>query len=144
MKKILTIILGIVGVLSIVFLAMIIAAGDEAIKLGESSGTVNIFMYVAYLVLFLTLAFVIVFSLKNIFTDSEKMKSTLKSVGIFALLGLICYFGFAKGVETELKDGDMLSAGGSQLLGSGLYLFYFLLAIAGGSMLFFAIKKMIK
>ena len=144
MKKILTIVLGIVGVLSIVFLAMIISAGDEAIKLGESSGTVNIFMYVAYLVLFLTLAFVVIFSLKNIFSNAETMKSTLKGVGIFALLALVCYFGFARGVETELKDGDMLSAGGSKLLGAGLYLFYFLLAIAGGSMLFFGIKKMIK
>ena len=144
MKKILTIVLGIVGVLSIVFLAMIISTGDEAIELGEASGSVNTFMYIAYLVLFLTLAFVIIFSLKNIFSNAEIMKSTLKSVGIFALLGLICYFGFAKGVETPLKDGDMLSEGGSKLLGAGLYLFYFLLAIAGGSMLFFGIKKMIK
>ena len=144
MKKVLTILLGIVGVLSIVFLAMIISTGDEAIKAGESSGTVNTFMYIGYLVLFLTLAFVVIFSLKNIFSDSETMKSTLKGVGIFALLAAICYFGFAKGVETPLKDGDMLSAGGSKLLGAGLYLFYALLLLAGGSMLFFGIKKMIK
>jgi hypothetical protein len=144
MKKILTILLAIVGVLSIVFLAMIISTGDEAIKAGESSGTVNTFMYVAYLVLFLTLAFVVVFSLKNIFSNSETLKSTLKGVGAFVVLAAICYFGFANGVETPLKDGDILPASGSKLLGAGLYLFYFLLAIAGGSMLFFGIKKMIK
>ena len=144
MKKILTILLAIVGVLSIVFLAMIISTGDEAIKAGESSGTVNTFMSVAYLVLFLTLALVVIFSLKNIFSNSDTLKSTLKGVGAFVLLAAISYFGFAKGVETPLKDGEMLSAGGSQLLGAGLYLFYFLLAIAGGSMLFFGIKKMIK
>ncbi len=144
MKKILTILLAIVGVLSIIFLAMIISTGDEAIKAGESSGTVNTFMYIGYLVLILTLAFVVIFSLKNIFSNSETLKSTLKGVGLFALLALISYFGFANGVETTLKDGDILSAGGSQLLGAGLYLFYFLLAIAGGSMLFFGIKKMIK
>ncbi|MCL6295318.1 hypothetical protein [Jejuia spongiicola] len=144
MKKILTILLAIVGVLSIIFLAMIISTGDDAIKAGESSGTVNTFMYIGYLVLILTLAFVVIFSLKNIFSNSETLKSTLKGVGVFALLALISYFGFANGVETELKDGDMLSAGGSQLLGAGLYLFYFLLAIAGGSMLFFGIKKMIR
>ncbi len=144
MKKILTILLAIVGVLSIVFLAMIISTGDEAIKAGESSSTVNTFMYIGYLVLILTLAFVVIFSLKNIFTNPETLKSTLKGVGAFAILAAICYFGFANGVETPLKDGDTLSAGGSKLLGSGLYLFYFLLAIAGGSMLFFGIKKMIK
>lgn len=144
MKKVLTIILGVVGVLSIVFLAIIISTGDEAIELGESSGAVNTFMYVAYLILFLTLALVVVFSLKNIFSDSDKLKSTLKAVGIFALIAIISYFGFANGEETVLKDGDLFSAGRSQLLGAGLYLFYFLLAIAGGSMLFFGIKKMVK
>jgi len=144
MKKVLTIILGLVGLLSIVFLAMIISTGDEAIELGEASTAVNTFMYIAYLVLFLTLAFVIVFSLKNIFSDSDKLKSTLKSVGIFALIAAICYFGFARGEETILKDGELFTAGGSKLLGAGLYLFYFLLAIAGGSMLFFGLKKLIK
>jgi len=144
MKKVLTIILGLVGVLSIVFLAMIISTGDEAIELGEAGTAVNTFMYIAYLVLFLTLAFVIVFSLKNIFSDSEKLKSTLKGLGIFALLGLVCYFGLANGVETPLKDGGTLSESGSKLLGAGLYLFYALILVAGGSMLFFGIKKMIK
>lgn len=144
MKKILTIVLGIVGLLSIVFLAMIISTGDEAIELGEASGSVNAFMYIAYLVLFLTLAFVVVFSLKNILTDSDKLKSTLKGVGLFVLLGAICYFGLATGEETTLKDGEIFSEGGSKLLGAGLYLFYALILVAGGSMLFFGIKKMIK
>lgn len=144
MKKILTIILALVGVLSIVFLAMIISTGDEAIKAGESGGTVNTFMYVAYLVFFLTLAFVVIFTLKNILTNSDTLKSTLKGVGLFAILALVCYFGLAEGVETPLKDGDTLSEGGSKLLGAGLYLFYALILVAGGSMLFFGIKKMIK
>ena len=144
MKKVLSIILGIIGVLSIVLLAMIISTGDKAIGLGEASGTVNTFMYIAYLVLFLPLAFVIIFSLKNILTDSDKLKSTLKAVGLFVLLAVICYFGLATGEETVLKDGDILSEGGSKLLGAGLYLFYALILTAGGSMLFFGLKKMIK
>lgn len=144
MKKVLTILLGLVGLLSIVFLAMIISTGDEAVKAGESSGTIDTFMYVAYIILGLTIAFVVIFSLKNIFSNKETLISTLKGVGFFAVLAAISYFGFAKGVETPLKDGDVLSAGGSQLLGAGLYLFYLLLGIAGLSMLFFGIKKMIK
>jgi len=144
MKKILTILLAVVGILSIVFLAMIISAGDEAVKAGESSGSVNTFMYIGYIVFFLTLAFVVIFSLKNIVSDSDKLKSTLKGLGIFALLSAICYFGLANGVETQLKDGETFSESGSKLLGAGLYLFYALILIAGGSMLFFGIKKMIK
>ncbi|GAB1855343.1 hypothetical protein MHTCC0001_01760 [Flavobacteriaceae bacterium MHTCC 0001] len=143
MKKLPAIVLAIIGVLSIVFLAMIISTGDEAIKNGEGESSVNYIMYVGYIILGLTLALVVIFSLKNIATNPATLKSTLRGIGVFALLAIICYFGLAKGVETPLKDGGTLSAGGSKLLGAGLYLFYFLIAIAGGSMLFFGIKKMI-
>ena len=123
---------------------MILAAGDEAIKQGESGGTVDSFMYIAYLILFLPLAFVVIFSLKNIATNPDTLKATVRSVGIFALLALICYFGLATGEATTLKDGGEFSESGSKLLGAGLYLFYALILIAGGSMLFYGIKKMIK
>ncbi|GGD19673.1 hypothetical protein [Hyunsoonleella pacifica] len=144
MKKILTIVLAIVGVLSIAFLAMIISAGDEAVKGGEASGSVDSIMFIAYIILGLIVAFVVIFSLKNILTNPDVLKSTLRSLGIFVLLAIICYFGLAKGVDTPLKDGGTLSASGSKLLGAGLYLFYALILIAGGSMLFYGIKKMIK
>ncbi len=144
MKKILTIVLAVVGILSIVFLAMIISTGDDAVKAGEAAGSVNSIMYIAYIILGLTLAFVVIFSLKNIATNPDTLKSTLKGVGAFAVLAAICYFGLANGVETPLKDGGTLSAGGSKLLGAGLYLFYALILVAGGSMLFYGIKKMIK
>ncbi|GAL66466.1 hypothetical protein [Jejuia pallidilutea] len=144
MKKILTIVLAIVGILSIAFLAMIISAGDDAVKAGDASSSVNSIMYIGYIILGLTLAFVVIFSLKNILTNPDTLKSTLRSLGLFALLAVICYFGLAKGVETPLKDGGTLSEGGSKLLGAGLYLFYFLIVIAGLSMLFYGVKKMIK
>lgn len=144
MRKILTIILAIVAVISIAFLAMIISTGDEAVKAGESSGTVDIFMFVAYAILLITLIFVVIFTLKAIFTNPETLKSTVKSVGAFLLLALICYFVFADGVETPMKDGETLSAGESRLIGAGLYLFYALIIIAGGLMLFTGVKKMIR
>lgn len=144
MKKILTIVLAVVGVLSIAFLAMIISAGDEAVKAGEASGSVDTIMFIAYIILGLVVLFVVLFSLKNILTNPDTLKSTLKSVGAFAVLAAICYFALANGVETPLKDGGTLSASGSKLLGAGLYLFYALILIAGGSMLFYGIKKMIK
>jgi len=72
------------------------------------------------------------------------LKSALMSVGAFVLLGLICYFVFAEGVETPLRDGKVLSIGDSKLVGAGLYMFYALAFIAVGTMLFTGIKKMIK
>ena len=143
MKKVLTIILALVGILSIVFLAMIISTGDEAVKVGEASGTVDSFMYLSYLILLLTLFFVVIFTLKGVFSNAAVLKSTLKSVGAFVILALICYF-MAEGVETPLKDGGSLSEGGSKLVGAGLYLFYLLILLAGGIMLLSGIKKMIK
>lgn len=143
-QKILTIIAGIVGVIAMFFLIRIIGVGDEAIKAGESGGTVNTFMYIAYAILAITLVLVVLFTLKNVFSNPATLKSTLMSVGAFALLALICYFAFAKGVETPLRDGKVLSAGDSKLVGAGLYMFYALAIIAVGTMLFTGIKKMIK
>lgn len=143
-QKLLTIIAGIVGVISIFFLIRIIGIGDEAIKAGESGGTVDTFMYMAYLVLAVTIIFVLLFTLKNIFSNSATLKSAITGVGAFLLLALICYFVFARGVETPLRDGEVLSAGGSKMVGTGLYMFYFLALIAVGLMLLSGVKKMIK
>ena len=100
-------------------------------------------MYLSYLILLLTLFFVVIFTLKGVFSNAAVLKSTLKSVGAFVILALICYF-MAEGVETPLKDGGSLSEGGSKLVGAGLYLFYLLILLAGGIMLLSGIKKMIK
>ncbi|MGB1308192.1 MAG: hypothetical protein ACPG6B_04730 [Oceanihabitans sp.] len=143
-QKIFTIIAGLVGVIAMFFLIRIIGVGDEAIKAGESSGVVDTFMYIAYAILALILVLVVLFTLKNIFTNAATLKSTLMGVGAFLLLGLICYFALAQGVETPLRDGEMLSVGESKMVGAGLWMFYLLTFIAVGTMLFTGIKKMIK
>ena len=49
----------------------------------------------------------------------------------------------AEGVETPMKDGEVLSASGSKLVGTGIYAFYFLAAIAVGMMALSGVKKLI-
>ena len=142
LQKILTIVAAVVGVISIILLGRIIGAGDEAIESGEAAGVVPPFMYVAYIVFFLALFFVVIFTLKNIATNPAVLKSTLRSVVVFGILAAIAYV-MAQGVETPMKDGEVLSAGGSKLVGAGLHLFYFLALIAIGAMLFTGVKKMI-
>ncbi len=144
LQKLLKIVAIVIGVISILFLGRILSAGDEAIKAGESSGIVNVFMYVSYAVLLIALLIVLSFTVLNLISNTSGFKNTLIGIGAFVVLSLFCYFGFANGVEAPLKDGDMLSANGSKLIGAGLYLFYFLALIAGGIMLGFGIKKMIK
>lgn len=130
--KILAIVLAIVGV---IFTAML-ATGNE--------GQIGSVLYVAYAVLGIVLASVVLFTVVNTFSNPANLKRTLTGVGAFALLALICYFVFAEGVETPLKEGGVLSAGESQLVGAALYLFYFLGAIAIGSMLMGGVKKIMK
>ncbi len=144
LQKLLKIVAIVTGVISIFFLGSILSAGDEAIKAGESSGTVNIFMYVSYAVLAIAVLIVLAFTILNLVSNTSGFKNTLIGIGAFVVLSLLCYFGFANGVESPLKDGNMLSENGSRLIGAGLYLFYFYELIAGGIMLGFGIKKMVK
>ena len=144
LQKLLKIVAIVIGVISIFFLGSIISTGDEAIKAGEASGTIDIFMNVSYAILGIAVLIVLVFTILNLVSNSAGLKNTLMGVGAFAVLSLLCYYGFANGVETTLKDGDILSESGSRLVGAGLYLFYFLALIAGVIMLGFGIKKMVK
>ncbi|AOR28565.1 hypothetical protein FORMB_15250 [Formosa sp. Hel1_33_131] len=144
LQKLLKIVAIVIGVISIFFLGSIISTGDEAIKAGESSGTIDIFMNVSYVILGIAVLIVLAFTVLNLVSNTAGLKNTLMGVGAFAVLFLLCYYGFANGVETTLKDGDLLSESGSRLVGAGLYLFYFLALIAGGIMLGFGIKKMVK
>ena len=144
LQKILKIVAIVIGVVSIFFLGSILSAGDEAIKAGESSGAVNVFMYVSYSILATAVLIVLAFTLMSLVSNTSGLKNTLIGIGAFVVLSFICYFGFANGVESTLKDGDILSANGSKLIGAALYLFYFLAFIAVGIMLGFGIKKMVK
>ena len=144
LQKLLKIVAVVIGVISVFFLGSIISTGDEAVKAGESSSTINTFMYVSYAILAIAVLIVLVFTITNLVSNTAGFKNTLMGVGAFVVLSLLCYFGFANGVDTPLKDGDILSANGSRLVGAGLYLFYFLAVIAGGIMLGFGIKKMVK
>ena len=141
LQKLLKIVAAVVGLLSIAFLVTIISKGDDVIKAGDGAASVGAFMYVAYFILAAAVVSVVFFTLSNLISNAASLKNTLIAIGAFTLLALICYFIFASGVETMLKDGTMLSVAQSKLVGAGLYLFYSLAFVAGGTMLFFGVKK---
>ena len=147
LQKILTIAAAVIGVISIFFLIRIVGAGDEEIKAAAEAGDtskISPIISIAYVIVGIALLLTLVFSLKNIFANKDSIKKTLGSLAVFALVALICYFALAKGVETPLRDGGVLTASQSQLVGAGLWMFYFLAAIAAGAMVFTGVKKMIK
>ena len=71
------------------------------------------------------------------------IKNTLITVGAFLAVVVVAYL-ISNGVETPMKDGEMLSASGSKWVGTGLYTFYFLAIIAIGTMIVTGAKKIFK
>jgi len=144
-QKLLTIILGILGIISMVFLAIIISTGDEAIKQGEGSGSVDTYMYLSYAILFLTIAFVLLFVIKGFF--SGNIKKTLMSVGAFLAVILISYI-LSSGTDLDLTPfndkGLGITEAISKNVGAGLIAFYILAFLAIASMIFSGFKKISK
>lgn len=141
-QKIISIIMGIVGALSAVFLFMIISTGDEAIKAGEASGAVNSFMYIAYAILALIAAIVLIFVIKGLFAGN--IKKTLLSVGAFLAIVVISY-AISSGTDLDLKPfiekGQDVTEATSKNVGAGLYAFYVLAILAIASMAYSGVKK---
>ena len=102
---------------------------------------IDYILFVAYLIMGLIVSCVAFYSFKNVIADKAALRSTLKTLGAFLILFLICYFVLARGEETPLRDGKMLSAAGSKLISAALFMFYSLILIASGSMLWFGIKS---
>ena len=102
---------------------------------------IDYMLFVAYLIMGLIVSSVAFYTFKNVIADKNALRSTLKTLGGFLILFLICYFVLARGEETPLRDGKMLSAAGSKLISAALFMFYSLILMASGSMLWFSVKN---
>ena len=144
-QTIVKIISAVFGLLGVVFLFRIIGVGDEEIKMAASMGdygVVSPLVSVAIAILFVTVAVTVIFSLINLASSPQKLKKSLLFIVCFiVVIGLA--FAISSGVETPLKDGEILSASGSRWVEAGIRMFYILAALAIGSMMFFAGKKFI-
>jgi len=85
----------------------------------------------------------LIFSLVGLTSDSKKLKKALISVGLFALV-IAIGFGMSTGVETPLKDGEVLSASGSRWVGAGLRIFYILAIVAIAAMGLSGVQRILK
>ena len=144
-QTIVKIISAVFGLLGVVFLFRIIGVGDEEIKMAASMGdygVVSPLVSVAIAILFVTIAITVVFSLINLASSPQKLKKALLFIVCFiVVIGLA--FAISSGVETPLKDGEILSASGSRWVEAGIRMFYILAVLAIGSMMFFGGKKLI-
>ena len=145
-QNIIKIVSGLLGVLGVIFLLRIMSLGDDQIKMDASMGdfsTVTPLISLALIILSIAVLVTVVFSMMNLASDSKKLKKALIASGLFVLVIAVGY-GLSDGVETPMKDGEVLSATGSRLVETGIVTFYMLTFIAFGSMFFAAIKKIIK
>lgn len=145
-QKIITYFSAFLGILGLVFLILIISKGDDAIEMSAMQGdygSVSLIILLAQLVLGLTVAITLFFSLKNLLSDKANLKKSLITFVAFLAVFLIAFL-LSSGEETPTKDGEFISAFEAKLVETGIRTFYFLTLIAIGSMLFSSVKKIIK
>ena len=134
------------GVLGVIFLGIVFASGDDSIKMDAASGNfaaITPIILLSQLILIIAVIVTLIFSLRGIAKDKAKMKNAAKSAGLFLAVILVAFL-LSNGVETPMRDGKVLSAMGSKLVGTGLRVFYILSIIAVGLMILPGIKNSIK
>ncbi len=134
------------GVLGLIFLAIVFASGDDSIKMAAASGNYGVItpiIILSQITLLIAVIVTLIFSLRGIAKDKSKMKNALKSAGLFLIVVVIAFV-LSNGVETPMRDGKVLSAMGSKLVGTGIRVFFILSIIAVGLMVFPGTKKIFK
>ena len=101
---------------------------------------IDMILYNAYVVLFIIVSSVLYFGIKNMIGNKSSLINTLKGIGSFLALFIVCFL-IASGEETLMREGKILSATSSKFIGAALFMFYSLIIIASGAMLFFRFKN---
>lgn len=137
LHKILKIVAFALAIIGAIFALMIIT-GDEDTAQGMSGNM----LYIAYVVLGIVLALVLIFVVKGLFAGN--IKKTLMTVGAFLAVIAISY-AMSSGTDLDLKPfndkGLDITEAKSKNVGAGLYAFYILAVLAIGSMLYGGVKK---
>ena len=146
LQNIVNIISALLGIVGVIFLLRIMGTGDEQIEIDATQGSYSLvtpIIELARIVLILTISVTLIFSLRGLFSNKEKLKKASISIGFFLLIIFISYMA-SSGVETPMKDGKILSESGSRWVGTGILVFYFLFILAIGLMFLSGLRKMFK
>ena len=118
----------------------ILAVVSVLVILSDTLIGIDILLTVAYLILFAIITSVLFYSFKAIATDKSSLNNTLKMVGSFFGLFILCFL-ISSGEETLMREGKVLSAFSSKLIGASIIMFYSLIFIASVAMLYFGVKN---
>ena len=128
----------VVAILSVIILGGLVAYDGEA----ADNTWITPIIFVSYIMLFVTIAIVLLFVFKNLFSNPSSLKRTLMSLGIFAAILLISFV-LANGDEVTANK-EVVSGSVSRWVGTGLNMFYALAIIALGAMGWTALSKIRK
>lgn len=150
LHKITKIVMALFAVIGAIIVGFIFGIDEEAMQTEmKLVGVENIeapmienIMLVAWIILGIILVIVLFYVLKGLFSGNAK--KTLVGVGAFLLVVAISYFAASGAEEVAMKDGEVLSANGSQWVSAGIYAFYILSVVAIGLMVFSGVKKLAK
>lgn len=137
MHKLVKIAAIILSVLSVIFLGLLMANSDA-----EDNSWVSPLIYISYFILAACIAVVLIFVLKNLFSNKDNLKRTLISVGLFLGVVLISYI-LADSSEVT-ANGEVFSSSTSKWVSTGLNVFYILGLAAIVSMVWTGFNKLIK
>ena len=126
----------VVAVLSLVFLALIMASSDA-----DNSSWITPLIYLSYVILFACVAIVLVYVFKNLFSNKETLKRTLITIGIFGGVLLLSYILADSSDVYNVKKELLVSGSTSKLVSTGLNMSYFLGLVSIGSLFFFMFKN---
>ncbi len=107
-----------------------------------TSSAINPLYYLTWIIVVMVLIATFITVVSALGKNPAGLKETLIGIVVFIVIVGIGY-AMADGVDTQLKDGGMLSASGSKWIGAGLYSFYILAFFAVGLMVVSGVKKLI-
>lgn len=137
MHKLVKIAAIIISVLSVIFLGLLMANSDA-----EDNSWISPLIYISYFILAACVVLVLLFVLKNLFSNKDNLKRTLIVVGLF--LGVFV-ISFVLADSSDVKaNGEIVSGSTSKWVSTGLNMFYILALAAIGAMVWTGFNKLIK
>jgi hypothetical protein len=148
LSKILTIVVGLIGLIGFYFFVRILYFGDDAVKNDAAiqAQTVGPFVNFSIAILIITMVITIVFSLTNLVKDTQVLKRTLMGLGLFGVLLILSYVfasdGAVYSMGKVLEGGEAGSV--SKWVSTGINFSAILGAIGLGAFLFDFVKSLVK
>jgi hypothetical protein len=139
--KIVLIVLGLIGVI----LWFQLPDSDMPAAQAIGSGAINFMFIITYILMAIAILFSLAFSLINLFANPKNLKKTLYVVVGFLLVVAISY-GLASGTDVNIDEmaarGISTSETIVKRIGMGLNMFFILVIIAVGAMIWGGVRKM--